>query len=1112
MQGFRSSINLHFDLPNPKLLDRYVLTPSHCDVLNGILEGVVNTEGKHAHLLIGPYGTGKSLLSTIVCQLVSRKFSEEWRIRLLTQTERIDTRLADYIRNTESVGLTYIPVMINGKTGSFRTIINQAIYRALHQAKIEVITPNEASSILNVVDRWKQLYPDTYKAFLCHLEAKQVQEIEWRAHIESCHEEMTRDFISFYPSVTSGTTWMVEHDTYFIENLEKLSSELVARGIGLFVVYDEFGRFLQSLGGENTLQDMQDLQNLAEFVDRVANIHLLVVGHKHIRQYAASSRESIRQEFEKVEKRFRFYSLENDSSTFLQLAQEAIIETNTECLNEEIKLESVETLQNYTLFNEFTSYQLEQGIVRALYPLHPVAVMLLPHLSNIFGQNERTLFSFLSDDERYSLRDYVNQNKGYYYADQMFNFFSVGLAEPKDQPSLQLYHSIAPYLDSQMLLQRRIVELLTMWSVTRLTQKQPITTKFLAFAVGTGLEEIAVLLELMSESKIIRFNSIREQWELYDGSSIDLGMAVQSRLASTTLQNKEVMHLLERHLPMTYILPYEYNEDMDMLRYADIHFADVSELKVYQDGTLPADDRIWLIVYQDMDQIEDPITIMNEMTSSSLVAFPHFSVDNVQSSLLNFKVIDQLLHDSEFLSQDARLKNELTYMLQETSKHIQVFVDRYFAFHDLEWWSGKEQKSIVDLNELERLVTHRLRSKYNVTPHIRNEAFNRNRISAIQRRALIDVIDHLIQQPREPALGISGYGPNYLIYATALKNNDYYIDAEGNVQCNGTLAEIRNALREVLDSKPIGKLSDLIGMMKSPPYGIRSSVIPLLFVALLRDRWDQLHLFANDMLISSLSGASILEIIELSESFEYRYYNWTIEEKHQLIELGGYFDLPEETCTSFLLVADALLQWLRSLPKFTQITRQITKDTQRIRDIIRSSEVDPFTNIKQLATYGHLLLEAKSELEQFHICNEHELERQVLKVTGQTTLLQMFPVLKKFRNEAIGKNSKLLTLSLSEEGQGIIDSMAEQLVGVARTEWSDATQDLFIGQIKYEWELLHSGVEISASLDKISDHNVPLSKKSQTLYANVKNMLKYAGRDISTQEVRQLLVKLLHEL
>lgn len=1111
MQGFRSSINLQLDLLNEDLLHKYVLTSSHCEVLRSVLEGVTQNTSQ-AHLLIGPYGTGKSLLATILCQILSKPFSGEWQTQLLVQAKRMDSRLAAHLSEVESTNVIFIPVIINGRTGSLRTIINQAIYRSLHQSGIEIATPNEAISIINTVDRWRSAYPDTYAMFLKHLAERNWEEVEWRSLIMGCQEAVTRDFISFYPSVTSGTSWVFEHGSYFVDNLERLTTELAAMNKGLFIVFDEFGRFLQSLGGTDTLKNMQDLQDFTEFVDRSDYIHLLVVGHKHIRQYAVNSGESIRGEFEKVEKRFRFYSLETDSATFLRLAQEAIAPVNSQCLELASELETLEVLQRHPLFAEFTSYQLEHGIIRTLYPLHPVAVQLLPQLSNIFGQNERTLYSFLTDNGRHSLIDHFQQNGNrYYFADQLFRFFNVDSAEDRDQPGLQLYHTIAPYLDGSHDMRHRIIELLTLWTVTRMTQKQPANLSFLAFALGESLEDTRLALDQLLQAKIVRHNRIRDLWELYDGSSIDVNAVVAARISSTSLNMRDMLALLDRHLPVTYVMPYEYNDDMDMLRYADVRFTNLAELKSGMHTNFSADDRVWLVLYMDADEMENPDAVMGELAASYCMAFPRFTAESVRPNLLHYKIINQLLNDPVFLAEDARVKNELIYMLHETSMRIKAFVERYFVFEELDWRWGMERRFITDFRGLEGLVTERLRETYQNTPIIRNEAFNRNRISAIQRRALIDVIDRVIHQPNEPNLGIMGYGPNYLIYASVLKNNGYSFDTGIGVQCDGMLEVLRGQLLRILDERPVGKLSDLISIMELPPYGIRAAVVPLLFVALLRDRWDQLLFYAHDMLTTHLKGGAVLELIELSEAYEYRYYSWTAEEQHQLQELGRHFELSVGACASFVHAADGLLLWLRTLPKYAQITSRIQPATQRIRDGIRASEIDPYSHMKQLAANGDVLGEAKRELETFMMRNETELEQSVLSLTGLESLLQLFNIVNKLRDEAISKNSRLLTLAEVNGETGAIDRLAEHLVGVNRTEWSDATQDLFLGQIKYEWQLLHMRNEPAATSDLSTESNVQLSKKSQTLYANVKNILKYAGRDISAQEIRQLLIKLLQE-
>lgn len=751
-----------------------------------------------------------------------------------------------------------------------------------------------------------------------------------------------------------------------------------------------------------------------------------------------------------------------------------------------------------------------------LYPLHPVAVMLLPQLSNSFGQNERTLYSFLTDNERYSLMDHVHRSAEYYYADQLFDFFQLELADDDEQPGLQLYHTIATYLAEQQPLQRRIAKLLTLWTAGRMTQRQPTTLSFIAFALGLSEEEVHSGLDGLIHSKLVRHNAIRDLWELCDGSSIDIHEVVATRMTTTLLNDRESMALLQRHLPLSYVMPFEYNDEVDMLRYADVMFATISELKeAINVEPFTADDRLWLVVYRETKDVKNPDAVMEELAAPYLIGFPNFTLESIRPSLLHYRILEDLLNDSGFLAQDTRVKNELTYMLHETGLRIRTFTEQYLAFEEMDWRSGRERKRIKDLRGLEAIVTQRLRQTYQNTPIIRNESFNRNRISAIQRRALIDVIDRLIREPEKDNLGITGYGPNYLIYASALKNNQYsYNAAVGEIICNDRLADVRNELLRRLEESPTGRLSELIGMMEQPPYGIRSAVVPLLFVALLRDRWNQLFFYAHDMLTTHLNGSSLLEIVDMSDGYEYRYYEWTLEEQQRLARLGQIFSLPEEAGVSFVHTSDELLKWLRALPKYTQISNSHTPSARTVRDHIRASESDPYLYMKLLASDDIELEAVRVELESFIARNAVKLERDILDVTGVSSLPQLLEHLTGLQREAIGRNSKLITFTPDVTADtALLDSLAEHMVGVPRTEWSDATEELFVNQMKYEWQLLDlQGATAAAFEGYINTAPIELSKKSHTLYANVKNLLKYAGKDIAPQEIQGILLKLLQEL
>jgi hypothetical protein len=1107
---FRSSINLQLDMKDERLLNQYILSPSHSEVFRGVVESVL-FGGTRSHLLIGPYGTGKTFVATILCQLLSKQFSSNWRTSLLSQAERIDPKLAESLRAVENLNLQYIPVVINGKTGSIRTIIGRALYRIMKQEGIDITLPNEVSFILNTVDRWEKLYPSTFALLIENISKNQLTWDEWITRVENGDEEVIKRFIEFYPTVTSGTPWAIEHEDYFIENIDHLTRKLAERGKGILIVYDEFGRFLQTLEGSDALRNMQDLQDLAEYSNHTENMQLLLVGHRYIRHYAVNSRESIRTEFEKVEKRFRSYTLENDNATYLLLAQQAAADINALSLTKTGNLESLETLQRFPLFSEYTTYQLDQNILKSLYPLHPVGVAILPELSNIFGQNERTLFSFFTDYSRHSIREHVEHDQGYYYVDKLFHFFELAKAETWDQPSLTLYHIVEPFIDKRDPIQSRIVELITLWSVVRFTQRQPLTTEFISFALGIPAELVENALNQLAAAKVSRFNQIRNQWELFDGSSVDLEAVIQDRLATITLESESLISILEQHMPYSYVLPYEYNESVDMIRYADLHFVEASALTDQEKlATFDADDLVFFAVFTEEQQLHEFFETSGQLNHSHIIAVPTFTIESIQPSLKRFYAVKRLLTDTEFLSLDSRIKNELQYLLQETSVKISTFVERYFNYKELHWWVSGERRQINNLQGLEQLITERMHAKFHRTLTIRNEAFNRKRISAIQRRALIDVIDRLIAQPSEPQLGIQGYGPNYLIYVSVLKNNDYAYDQDGRISCNAALRELQNDLKEMLHHQPVGRLSDLIRIFKDEPYGIRNPVIPLLFVALLRDVWNQLMFYAHDMLTSHLSGAAIIEMIENSTNYEYRFYDMTREEKQLLLRIGDIFSFPSEASSSFVHMSEALLRWLRTLPKFTLITDQVSEQTRKIRAAIRSSEVDPFKHMRNLLTMVDDIEAAKQELECFIQSNEIELESQLCKIVTKPSINDFLSEIKKHKIELIGSNSKLATVPDDLEISPI-DRLVEHLIGVSRTEWSDATQELFIKQFQYEWQLMKAPTITEAQIEFEMDTPIELSKKATVVYTNVKNLLKYAGRDLTTLEIRHLLMKIMQE-
>src|SRR5690606_29058289 len=81
-------------------------------------------------------------------------------------------------------------------------------------------------------------------------------------------------------------------------------------------------------------------------------------------------------------------------------------------------------LKKYSeLFLEICNRDELISLAKEIYPMHPITLLLLPRVSNIFGQNERTLFTFLHDKSSNGFMNFCENDRGYYYPYLLADYF-----------------------------------------------------------------------------------------------------------------------------------------------------------------------------------------------------------------------------------------------------------------------------------------------------------------------------------------------------------------------------------------------------------------------------------------------------------------------------------------------------------------------------------------------------------------------------------------------------------------------------------------------------------------------------------------------------------------
>lgn len=215
---------------------------------------------------------------------------------------------------------------------------------------------------------------------------------------------------------------------------DNILTELVSfyKGLGsqplLLVVIDEFGKLLEYAAQNNPERELYFIQQLAELAnDTKYNFVLITTIHQSFESYGYALTDSQRQEWTKVKGRFRDVTFNEPVEQLLYLASEHIAEVGTTKTNENSLIRSFDLFLESKAFNYNECFSKELN--SKVYPLDLISANVLTLALQRYGQNERSLFSFLESTDHTSLAHHRTVQDPFYnlanvYDYLHFNFYS----------------------------------------------------------------------------------------------------------------------------------------------------------------------------------------------------------------------------------------------------------------------------------------------------------------------------------------------------------------------------------------------------------------------------------------------------------------------------------------------------------------------------------------------------------------------------------------------------------------------------------------------------------------------------------------------------------------
>jgi hypothetical protein len=416
---FQRAINLKYDLNNAAVIAAYVPTTRATSAIARLLRSLASDSRQRAFLLHGPYGSGKSLLATVLAAILSRDVPPETIAPLLSRLEETAPETAEFVQQQLSSGPRLLPVVLNGDEGDLASALLRALFTALQRIgwqEIRLATHYRAA--LETLDLWQTRYPETYARLGETLRQEGWSVERLTAGLKRADEQAYDIFQRLYPTLTAGATFN-HYGHSVIETYQEAIRALAEEGrySGILILWDEFGRFLEARASAAFGREAALLQELAEFANhsRETPLYLVLITHKVIGGYIWNLPPEYVQEWRRIGERFLSLDVSSDPLVTYRLIAAALTTPDEETWAQYLETRRQDLAQmlgkalEYRLFPELDEVQVRRWVTEGAYPLHPLTVYCLPRLSNKVAQNERTLFTFLTADDPLALSDLLDR-------------------------------------------------------------------------------------------------------------------------------------------------------------------------------------------------------------------------------------------------------------------------------------------------------------------------------------------------------------------------------------------------------------------------------------------------------------------------------------------------------------------------------------------------------------------------------------------------------------------------------------------------------------------------------------------------------------------------------
>lgn len=765
-------------------------------------------------------------------------------------------------------------------------------------------------------------------------------------------EKIVGDYASLQ-NVLTDHLFPTEASDNLFENLKRYFQKAAKKEQFVVLVIDEFGKLLEYAAKNNPERELYLFQKFTEFInDERCNAILLTTLHQNFNSYARTLTESQRNEWTKVKGRFKEIVFNEPVEQLLYLASKRIEQSQREVINQ-----NFEEIYNLAIASKFASSSIAYDTALSLYPLDLFAAQALTLSIQRYGQNERTLFSFLEATGQGSLLAFEAKiDTTYSLADvydyDIYNFYSYLSDANSDSTAwtgirvgLERVEGLFEgELAAEAIKLVKTIGMLNLFGKAGIKLDKEGLSTYAKFALGINNPEAIIVL--LTQYKIIRYATYKSQYILFEGTDVNIEGELL-KAARIVPRSKDVVEKLIAY----FNLPIEFANASYFRKGTPRYFK-------YEISDNPR-------TLFPQDEIDGYINlIFNE--SLTLDNLKHYSA-GVEEAILYayFKKADQIIDHIWQLDKLAYVQNFVDSKDNVAHKEIKALIaheqnllntnvlNTLFNFNeDVEWIYHGEVIDISSKAMFNKWLSAISNDVYKNTPIYINEMINKHKPSSAMSIARVNFLAHLLENGSDAGLGFEDgkFPPEKTIYLTLLYNTgihrrigrEYILDAP----IDESFLHLWNACEAFLEGskeKP-RKLGELIKILRSRPFKLKQGFIDLWLPTFLIIKKNEYSLYNDTGIYIPTITREVLDIMQKSPvSFSVKAFNVEgvkLDLFNKYREALNLTQDAEFTAESLIETIKPFLLFYKKLNKYAKRTKRLQKSTVQFRNVLASAK-DP---------------------------------------------------------------------------------------------------------------------------------------------------------------------------